>query len=318
MLVLPQEGMARSVEPEHKVELDALCDWVEASLAFTESDSISGSDIVDVLCDEEIYDSQAFAWLLVDIAISELQRRQKCLAGGAPFKIENNRVEKTKDWHEVPAYAFCLTLACATWYPRWASSLVPHGKQRPDYTQQGQLFELVTAAALEKLFPGWNIHRTGWGPDNAQGIKKVVADVARFLREPANVLEPWLSAGAKEAGLDIVCCRHFEDARPGLPTIFVQCASGKHCEHKLKTPDEKEWGKVIDFTAVFPQRSFVTPYSYTDDEFKRVANKVDGLLLDRVRLLSAGNDGNDWLPKKLNDELCEWVSPRIAKLERAA
>ena len=43
MLVLPQIGMARSIEPEHKVELDAMCDWVEASLAFAELTFISGS-----------------------------------------------------------------------------------------------------------------------------------------------------------------------------------------------------------------------------------------------------------------------------------
>ena len=318
MLVLPQEGMARSVEPEHNVELDALCDWIEASLAFTNLDFISGSNVVDVLCEEVIYESQEFAWELVDNAFAELRRRQACLSNGSPFKVSGDRVVKTKAWEEVPAYAFCLTLACAKWYPQWASCLVKPGKKRPDYSEQGMLFEQITAVALERLLPGWKVLPTGWSPTNTKKIKKVVEDVAGFLREPAKEIEPWMSPEANEAGLDLVCCRHFSDARAGLPTIFVQCASGKHAEHKLKTPDEKEWSKVINFTAVFPQRSFVTPFVYTDAEFKRVANKVDGLLLDRVRLLSAGNDGGAWLPKNLNEHLNAWVTPRIAKLQRAA
>ena len=302
--------MARSVE-RHNVQLDTLCDWIEASLMFDSPNFISGTDIVDVLCEEEIYKSQDFSWELVENALAELERRQVCLSGGAPFEIQGKRIVRTKDWKSIPAYSFCLTLACAKWYPDWAASL------GQNYTKQGQLFELVAVAALEKLLPSWKIHRTGWASDNTVKIKKVVSDVAKFLREPEGELNPWVSEDANEAGLDIVCYRPFDDSRPGLPTIFVQCASGKHHEHKLGTPNMKEWGKIIDFTAVLPQRSFVTPYVFTDGEFKRVSNKVDGLLLDRVRLLSAGSDGGEWLSVKLKKSLCEWMKPRIAKLERS-
>ena len=112
MLTLPKSGMARSVEPEHNVELDALCDWVEASVAFAKLQFLSGSDIVDVLCEEEIYESQDFAWELVDNAISELQRRRDCLGDGTPFEVQGDRIVRTKNWEDVPAYSFCLTLAC--------------------------------------------------------------------------------------------------------------------------------------------------------------------------------------------------------------
>ena len=318
MLVLPQVGMARSDEPNHNVELDALCDWIESSLAFTELNVISGSNIVDVLTEEEIYESQSFAWELVENAFAELRRRRKCLSLSSPFEIENDKIVKIKEWTAVPAYAFCLALACAKWYPEWASSLVRKGRTRPDYSEQGHLFEQITELAFKKLLPGWKVLRTGWSPDNTLKIKQVVENVSQFLREPAMEIAPWMSSEAKEAGLDIVCCRDFNDARAGLPTIFVQCASGKHSEHKLKTPDEKEWGKVINFTAVFPHRSFVTPFVFTDAEFKRTANKVDGLLLDRVRLLSAGDDGDEWLPKPLIKNLSKWVKFRIEKLQRAA
>lgn len=311
MLVLPEIGMARSVEPEHKVELDALCDWIEASLAFTESSSISGSDIVDVLCEEEIYENQEFAWELAENALNELGRRQDCLAAGAPFDVQGDRIVRTKEWLDVPAYSFCLTLACRKWYPKWSATL---GK---NYSKQGQLFEQLAAVALSKLFPGWTVYVAGWSPDKPDKIKKVVSDVAKLLREPEGEIEPWVSKNANEAGLDIVCCRPFADSRPGLPAIFAQCASGKHHEHKLGTPNMEVWGKLIRFTAVSPQRSFITPYVFTDNEFKRTSNIVKGLLLDRVRLLSAGNEGGAWLPKDLDERLCAWVELHVAKLERA-
>ena len=50
----------------------------------------------------------------------------------------------------------------------------------------------------------------------------------------------------------------------------------------------------------------------------RCPDRVLSLLLDRIRLLSAGSDGADWLPAMLNETLRKWVSPRIARLERAA
>lgn len=201
MLVLPQVGMARSVAPEHNVELDAFCDWIEASLAFDKLNSISGSDIVDVLCEEEIYESQEFAWELVGNTMAELQRRQACLAGGAPFEIKGDRIVRTEDWKNVAAYSFCLTLACIKWYPKWAASL------DKNYSKQGQLFEEVAEEALGRILPGWEVHRAGWSPDNAAKIKKVVSDVAIMLRETQGELQPWVSEDANEAGLDIVCYR---------------------------------------------------------------------------------------------------------------
>ena len=44
--------------------------------------------------------------------------------------------------------------------------LLKPGKKRPDYSEQGQLFEQITALALERLLPGWKVLRTGWSPDH--------------------------------------------------------------------------------------------------------------------------------------------------------
>jgi hypothetical protein len=309
MLALPKIGIARSMKPHHNVAVDVLCDWAEASLAFDRIDFVSGSDILDILHEEEIYDDQSFSWEMIERTWAELERRSNCLGIGSPFKLDGKRIVRIRNWEDSPAYSFCLALACAKWYPNWAGAL---GK---NFTRQGQLFELVTVAALEQLLPSWKIHRTGWAPDNTNKIKAIVQRLSGLLFETQGELEPWVSPMANEAGLDIVCYRPFDDRRPNLPTLFVQCASGKHLEGKLATPDLKEWQKIIQFI-VSPRRSFATPLAFTDSEFRRVCNKVDGLLLDRCRLLAAGRDGADWLTSSLKSKLCTWVRPRIAKLER--
>ena len=71
----------------------------------------------------------------------------------------------------------------------------PNGLRRyTNYTTQGELFELVTAASLEKLLPTWKIHRTGWAPDNPTKIATVVREVSEMLLETQGEIEPWVSS----------------------------------------------------------------------------------------------------------------------------
>ena len=95
MLVFPTKGMARSVK-EHNVKLDVLCDWVEATLLFSD-DRLSKSDIVDALNEEHIYANQSFALETVSNAFTELSRRQSLVSEDAPFEIdEMGRVESLR------------------------------------------------------------------------------------------------------------------------------------------------------------------------------------------------------------------------------
>lgn len=59
MLQLPTVGIRRSVGT-HNCQQDAILDWIEASLLFTER-RVSKADVVGILCEENVYDSQAFA-----------------------------------------------------------------------------------------------------------------------------------------------------------------------------------------------------------------------------------------------------------------
>ena len=82
MLAIPKVGMAKSVAPEHNVQLDALCDWIEASLLFDDLDFISASEIIDVLHEEELYsDSRFYVGKLIDRAWVELPATSRVHGG---------------------------------------------------------------------------------------------------------------------------------------------------------------------------------------------------------------------------------------------
>jgi hypothetical protein len=56
MMRLPDSGIIKSVK-KHRCRLDRFSDWVEANILF-EEDSLSITDVVDVLCTNTVYSSQ--------------------------------------------------------------------------------------------------------------------------------------------------------------------------------------------------------------------------------------------------------------------
>lgn len=309
MLAIPERGFARSVEV-HNTNLDVLADWIEASLLFPEETEISSVQVVDLLSEAQIYERQAFAWERVDDAWTELRRRQECLGDSSPFAIEPIRLTRRTAWRDTPAYSFCLILSLAKWYPTWAKRF---GR---DYTEQGELFELVTRASLESLFIGWRFHLTGWTRTRANKLGAVVREIAALLGETIGKIERWTRPGANEAGLDLLCYRPFSDARVGVPVYLVQCASGGDWESKLHTPRLEIWQRLVEFAAT-PRKAFATPFAFLDEDFIRNCALVDGLLIDRCRLLSAGRENPDWIAPELRARLLAWLEPRIAQLPLA-
>jgi hypothetical protein len=63
-----------------------------------------------------------------------------------------------------------------------------------------------------------------------------------------------------------------------------------------------------------PTKAFATPFVVSDEEFDRACLKIDGLLLDRYRLLSAGANRREWLPIELGKEMAKWAKPRVSEL----
>jgi hypothetical protein len=93
----------------------------------------------------------------------------------------------------------------------------------------------------------------------------------------------------------------------------MQCASGKNWDGKLDTPDVRRWMKLVQF-ASDPKKAFSMPFALPDLEFLRKCEKVNGMFLDRYRLLSPGYNNYDWISQALKDRLNAWLEPRIAAL----
>ncbi len=311
MLALPTTGFGRSVSKDN-VELDVLCDWIEGSVLFSSSERLSQREVVDVLFEHNIYDEQDMAAARIADAWSELRRRQTFLGNASPYEFDGMALKlKADPWRDAAAHSFCVLLSLAKWYRDWARQF---GK---DYTEQGELFEQFTKESVAAQFGGWSVQQTGWSRSQAKKLDAVVADVAGWLGEPKGDVHKWSEPSANEAGLDLVCFRPFADDRAGLPAFFFQCASGGDWEGKLHTPRLELWRRLIEFRAQnLPSKAFATPFAFLDEDFVRNCNLVDGLLMDRYRLLAASNTSPSWLSSKLKASVIKWAKPRAAKLPK--
>ena len=306
MLELPTVGIARSVN-EHNVELSVFCDWLEGSVLFEDDEELSASQVVDLLCDSGVYKEQDFAWEMVSNAWRELKRRGDYLGIGSPLEIGKLRLKRLGEWRNFSAYSFCIILSYAKWYPKWA------GGFGADFTKQGELFEALTKESLNALFPGWEIHSTGWTRTHTSKLGQVVREIAAQLGEPLGEVGLWVDEKKHEAGLDLLCYRPFPDGRVGVPVILLQCASGMHWDGKLHTPRLEIWNKLVSFASE-PKKGFAMPYSVSDSEFRRSCTLVNGVFLDRYRLLSPSRVNRDWISAELKTGLVDWLEPRIASL----
>ena len=308
MLALPDKGVRRSVN-EHNSKLDVFCDWIEGSILFSEEE-LSETDIVDVLLEEQIYKDQSFASERVADVWAELKRRQILTGVGSSFSIEHRKIKRLRSWQDVPAHSFCAILSFVELYDGWASRF------GSDYNEQGELFELLTQESLKCQFPGWQIYRTGWSRTTTVKLAQVVEDIQHKLGELPGSIGPWASKYANEVGLDLLCYRPFDDNRVGIPVYLMQCASGGDWKRKLHTPDLQIWTKVVQFAAD-PKKAFATPFAFLDDTFRQTCNTVDGMLLDRYRLLAPYRHIESWESRPLKDRIIAWAEPRILALLRS-
>ena len=314
MLALPTFGLSQpTVTPtdiRHNVKLEVLCDWIEGSVLFHEED-LSTADVVDVLTDEGIYDNQNDALVIVTRTWHELRRRLEWIGKGSPFSFIRGTMKRTGSWEENPAHSFCVLVSMPLCYKDWST-----GRCDSDYIEQGRLFEALTKASIENQFSDWKVHQTGWTSKNVTNLSDLVNVVATKLGEEKLAIEPWENPTGNDAGLDLLCYRPFPDNRGGVPAYLMQCASGKNWIHKLHTPVLKVWTQMIQFV-VTPRKAFSVPFALLDNDFKNRCNRVDGMLLDRYRLLAAANHNKEWVPGSLKDEIIDWVAPRLKTLPLA-
>lgn len=312
MLALPEAGIRSSVNV-HNSNMDIFCDWIESSAVFLDY-PISMSEVVDVLMEHTVYDDQDFAEEFVSAAWAVLKARFNTLGSPLGLSVTNTRLEKSigSDWKGAPAYAFCLYMACASYlYPKAM-------KAHASAVIQGDIFEKISVESLGKIFPDWEVRRLGWSPDDPKKLVDIIGGLTSDLREyPGAEVDLHVNSYSNELGLDILLYRKFQDENSSFPVIMMQCASGKNWIGKRKTPDLSIWKKVVSFNSS-PVKGIAIPYSFADhNSFRKESTTVEGIFLDRYRILSPSGTV-DWVSKSLNDEISEFLSPRVAALPLSA
>ena len=122
--------------------------------------------------------------------------------------------------------------------------------------------------------------------------------------------------GTKDGGLDIVCYRKFDDQKEALPTLFLQCASGKNWREKVNTPNSERWYKLMD-SAVRPSNGIVAPFVIEEDELRFAAMTGQAVVFDRLRMLSAAKKEKVQISPSLERQLIDWMQPRVADIPKA-
>lgn len=305
MLAIPNHGVSRSIGA-HNSDLNICCDWIEASVLFRQED-VTDAEIVDLLLDNQYYDKQDFAWEFVNDIALNLKERARLLGRGYPVNVGAHRFSPNGTMDDFPAYSFCLALSLSVPYPGWAKAF------GADFTSQGELFERLTAQSVSNSFGGWTVHSTGWTRTQTNKLKTVVKTIAALLGESAGDILRWSKASANEAGLDLLCFRPFPDGRVGVPIYLMQCASGKNWEKKLHTPNLNTWRKLITFAAD-PKKAFSMPFALMESDFTIHTAVVDGLLLDRHRLLAPGITTPNWISADLEVDIRNWIGARVPTL----
>ena len=292
-------------------EIEIACDWLEASALFS-GESVTSPDVTDLLVEGLWFKAQPDAREFVDLVLSRMKARRIAAGSSGPFTFGYQSIEpKTKNWKDSPAYAFCLLLSYARHNPEWAGQK----KVKWNYNTQGEIFERMSCNSLEQLLPTWTVYSTGWSATKTAQLGKVVEEISRRLCGEVHNLRRWNKQQAKEAGLDVLCYRRFEDGRGNFPAFFVQCASGRKFEQKLKDPHLGVWTDLVSLVpSSLPRKGFVTPFVFPQRQFERYAIQSEGLLLDRCRLLSAEARKPDWLDEKTANQIRKWGKPFVKTL----
>lgn len=310
MLKIPEVKFNRSIH-QSNVEVNALCDWLEACVLFDEQ-PVTKSNVVDILLENQVCadENQDLAHLIADEGWDEFARRKRW--GGIPDTVEigATRITSSVPWINDPIRSFLLMLSLQRIFPDWA-------RDRQAHVIQGNLFERVVEAICPTLFPGWTTYRAGWSPENTKNIADIVSDLCqRLFMSGAPDLERWVRAADNDGGLDLVCYRPFQDEREAVPVYLLQCASGKNWRDKVETPNAHSWYKYLN-AAVEPSTGIVAPFVVEDWELRRGALNGQAIVIDRIRLINAANAGAIKFAADLHEELMAWLTPRVEALPTA-
>ena len=299
-----------------------IADWIEGSVLLGRPQYRRG-DFLDALLDdqagfqdpEEETDPEA-AFSRSDRANSrlmeawqELRRREKALGKQSPFAVKGTTISRRKTWRAWPEYSFCVFLALRPYYRSLNRTVF--GK---NYVQQGALFEGLVRNSVRAW--GWKTVSAGFTEGNFARLVERLPVISNQIGVPVGGnLARWLSDDAQDGGLDVLAWLPFNDERPDQLFLLMQVKSGRDWEESLDQPSLRFWGKMLDFSSP-PYKGLAMPFEIDDTTFSRKSNTLEGLLLNRSRLLAPAPSGQLPPDKVLRRRIVTWLAPKFKGMPR--
>lgn len=284
-------------------------DWVEASVLFS-GERVSKADVRDYFYEENTFRRETTDEM-VDNIWCELDHRKRLFRKTFPVVLNGQRIERRMDWARCPAYSFCLLVSYSKSNREWMR------RACHDYQEQGILFEHVTADALREALNTWEVDRLGWCSDDPKKLCSHIDKICTLLGEIKGIEEP--RTADKDGGVDVLCYRAFPDRRGDYPVFFVQCSTGADWIDKRGQNTLNMWTNWINFRAPrLLSRVFAVPFSLCDEAFRQTQMRVDGLILDRIRLFSSIRPEDKWLSAGTRQRIISWLNDKLNSLDGAS
>jgi hypothetical protein len=309
--------------PDRHLDADdreQLADWIEASALLAPAGEVSQGEVFDVLADSGLFEvprrlrrakrgatddetAQDQVRLCVEDVWRVLRERKRRLASAYPFDVDHGGVRRAvASLQGARCYALLLFADLGKSYRR----------VQVDYDAGSpfcRLFEKVVEACERRIFGGVVV-RFGHphDADFPKAIQQRVKHLADRFERPIEKLEGKVHERDKDLGLDVAARVAIGDEEPGTLMVMTQCATGGGWKKK-KEPSLREWDGLVQWKA-HAVRAIAFPWRMRANDFLwRDAKRLEAILLDRMRLLSAGNP-DPRLDGGVAAELDAWCAAR--------
>jgi hypothetical protein len=212
--------------------------------------------------------SQAVA----EAAWAEVEARSTGCGGVYAFNLHGQRM-KARRSADTSIYVFLLLLANFG------------GKAGPKDVNAYAIFDDLAAQAAQSYVQG-EAYVFGFPRRVApRQFDKAIDDLVSQMGEGGGNRRRPTSKDQKDAKLDIVSWRRFEDGRAGKLIAFGQCATGANWKSKLAELQPgvfcRSW--LMESPVIEPIRMFFMPFRISEDEWMTVGISA-GVVFDRCRL----------------------------------
>ena len=207
-----------------------------------EHDDQTGEDLEGEILEDARTDS-------ADVILDELAYRATVLGGYYPFTIEprgqNWRIVAAADGDAAEAaaarscYVFCLLTSAIRDRYIQGVGVAPLVLTMPNH------FQAIAAEAAAGVMGGQSIS-FGWPRPGGTAFRPALDHVSQRMRlgKPLEAVPLWSTGHEKDAGIDVIAWRDFDDQRPGKLVLFGQVASGNDWVKKTvksDTPNFLSW-----------------------------------------------------------------------------